>query len=262
MKIMYKNSGYEHSINSIMLFQTDDQIPYWSDSLLFFYPQVEKQELVKCNLADRKKYLYEALYNVYHQEIKKEIDEKVNAYNLHFSKNKDQIEDALSEAFDIDTRMIFNDLTGNITMNPVGPRFLKEHYFDVFYKNSERGALGVSIHEVIHYIWFYVWNKHFGDCYDEYETPSLKWILSEMVVESIMSDKRLSSINPYFPRENGGCVYPYFQDMIIDGTPILDTLDKFYRQNKIVDFMECSYDYCLKFEKGIRNHISEAEKEF
>ncbi len=28
---------------------------------------------------------------------------------------------------------------------------------------------------------------------------------SEMVVESIMRDRRLSSINPYFPRENGGC---------------------------------------------------------
>ncbi|MFR5786273.1 MAG: hypothetical protein ACLUHE_03445 [Christensenellales bacterium] len=48
------------------------------------------------------------------------------------------------------------------------------------------------------------------DNYDEYERPSLKWILSEMVVESVMRDERLSSINPYFPRENGGCVYPYF----------------------------------------------------
>lgn len=260
MKIEYKNPGYEYSIDSIMLFQTDEQTPFWSDSLLYFYPQIDKQELMKCNLTDRKKYVYEVLYNVYHQEIKKEIDEKVNAYNAHFLKYKDQIEDALSEAFDVDAKSVFNDLTGNITMNPICPRFLKAHYFDVFYKNSERGALGMSIHEVIHYFWFYVWNKQFGDSYDEYETPSLKWILSEMVVESIMSDPRLSSINPYFPRENGGCVYPYFQNMIISGKLILETLNDFYRNNKMIDFMDISYNYCMKYENDIRHHIDEAEK--
>ena len=260
MKILYKNSGFDHSIDSIMLFQTDNQTLYWSDSLFYFYPQVDKQKLVNLNMEDRKIYISEMLYNLYHKEIKYEIDEKVNAYNIHFTKHKEQIEDALSDAFDFDTRTIFNDLIGNITMNPVGPRFLKEHYFDIFYKNSERGAIGISIHEIIHYIWFYVWNNHFGDNYNEYNTPSLKWILSEMVVESIMSDKRLSSINPYYPRENGGCVYSYFQNMVIDGRPILETLDKFYRENKILDFMEQSYKYCLKFEKDIRYHISEEEK--
>ena len=77
-----------------------------------------------------------------------------------------------------------------------------------------------------------------------------------------MHDKRLSSINPYYPRENGGCVYPYFQNMVIDGKPILKTLDRYYRENRILDFMEASYLYCLKFEKEIRSHIREAEKEF
>lgn len=260
MKIEYKNPGYEYSIDSIMLFQTDEQTPFWSDALLYFYPQIDKQELMKRNLMERKEYVYEVLYNVYHQDVKKEIDEKVNAYNIHFLKNKDQIEDALSEAFDVDAKSVFNDLTGNITMNPVCPRFLKAQYFDVFYKNSERGALGMSIHEVIHYFWFYVWNKQFRDSYDEYETPSLKWILSEMVVESIMSDQRLSSINPYFPRENGGCVYPYFQNMIINGKPILETLNEFYCNNKMIDFMDISYNYCMKYENDIRHHINEAEK--
>ena len=190
MKILYKNPGFEHSIDSIMLFQTDNQTPYWSDALLYFYPQVEKQEIAKLNFEEKKKYVSKELYDVYQKEIKKEINEKVNTYNNHFLKHKDQIEDALSEAFDIDTRTIFNDLVGNITMNPVGPRFLKEHYFDVFYKNSERGAIGISIRE-----------------------------------------------------------------------PILETLDKYYRENKIHDFMEQSYKYCLEFEKDIRYHINEAEKE-
>lgn len=120
---------------------------------------------------------------------------------------------------------MFNDLRGEICLKPICPRFLKEHYFHIFHLNNERGALGMSLHEIIHYLWFYVWNQEFQDSYDEYERPSLKWILSEMVVENIMRDERLSSINPYFP----GCVYDYFQNMKVDNRMILDVLDDFYK---------------------------------
>ena len=99
----------------------------------------------------------------------------------------------------------------------------------------------------------------FGDSYDEYERPSLKWILSEMVVESVMKDERLCSINPYFPRENGGCIYPYFFDMAVAGKPILDTLETMYRNQSIEDFMKNSYAYCQEHETEIREHICRAE---
>ena len=260
MRVTYKNPGFQHSIDSILLFQDEDSTPFWSDALFYFFPQFRKDELAKRDPSGQKEYLSDILAEVYHG-IKPELDEKILKYNAHFLNYEGQINDALSDAFDIDTRMIFNDLTGNICLNPICPRFLREHYFDIFYKNSEKGALGLSLHEVIHYIWFHVWNRLFHDSYDEYETPSLKWILSEMVVESIMADERLSSINPYFPRENGGCVYPYFQNMVIDGEPILDTLAGLYKQNHIRDFMQAAYDYCLKHEVAVRQHIAEAEKQ-
>ena len=213
------------------------------------------------NMEQKEEYITEVIRNVY-VENEVLLNQKVADYNAHWNKYKEQIEEALSDAFEMDVRGLFNDLEGKITLNPICPRFLKEHYFDVFYLNSERGAIGMSIHEMIHYLWFYVWNQHFEDSYEEYERPSLKWILSEMVVESIMRDERLSSINPYFPRENGGCVYGYFQDMMVEDKYILDTLDEMYRENHIVDFMEKSYKYCLKYEDEIRVHIEKAEEVF
>lgn len=36
MKIIYKNPGFEHSIESILLFQEDDMEPYWIDALYWF----------------------------------------------------------------------------------------------------------------------------------------------------------------------------------------------------------------------------------
>lgn len=80
-----------------------------------------------------------------------------------------------------------------------------------------------------------------------------------MVVESIMADKRLSTINPYFPREQGGCVYSYFLDMVVDGRPILDTVNDLYKTNSITDFMQASFEYCQKHEREIRSHINKSE---
>ena len=87
----------------------------------------------------------------------------------------------------------------------------------------------------------------------------LKWILSEMVVESIMKDSRLASINPYFPREEGGCIYPYFFDMKAGGALILGHFGSDVPEEKHKDFMKDSYAYCQAHEKEIRAHIQEAE---
>lgn len=258
MNITYHNPGYTHSIDSISSFLTGDETPFWSKPILHFYPQIDEHTLMSLNRTEKQKYLNYVFSDIY-ENLREEINSKVIRYNSHFQNYKWQIEDALSDAFDLDASSIFNDLTGNVTLNPVCPRFLKDRYFDVFYLNSEKGALGLSLHEVIHYFWFYVWNGHFGDNYDDYETPSLKWILSGMVVETIMSDKRLSSINPYFPKENGGCIYPYFQNMIVDGSPILGTIDTLYRRNSIIVFMEEAYAYCIKYENEIRRQTEAAE---
>ena len=237
-----------------MSFQRDDSSAYWSDSLFYFYPQIDKEVFQNLSLKSKEVYMAEKLTTIY-EDIRKDIDNKIEKYQGHFDKYSNQINEALSEAFEINGGALFNDLVANISLNPVSPRFLQEHYFEVFYLNSEKGALGVSLHEAIHYYWFYVWNREYGDDYEEYEEPSLKWILSEMVVESIMSDKRLCSINPYYPREQGGCVYSYFQNMEIKGYNILDTLRDLYENNSIVQFMQKSYEYCIENEKSIREHI-------
>lgn len=259
MQITYRDPGFAYSLDSILLFQTGDETPYWSEALPRFYPQVDGKKLRTLPPVEKRTYLAHALSEVY-DSSRDELNSKVCLYQEHWERYHAQIEDAFSEAFELDIRPLFNDLAANITLNPISPRFLEERRFDVFYKNSERGALGIALHELTHFAWFYVWHAHFSDRYGEYDAPSLKWILSEMVVESIMRDERLSTINPYFPRENGGgCVYSYFFDMTVDGEPVLETIERLYRTNGITDFMERAYAYCRLHEKAIRAHIEEAE---
>lgn len=262
MHITYLAPAFEHSIRSIMEFQQEGEAAYWSDSIFYFYPQIDQQQLSAMTLAEKQQYLTDTLRPVF-DGLQPEWARKVEAYNRHWQAHRAQVEAAFTDAFGVDVRLLFNDLTGCITLNPVSPRYLTEHTFDVFHLNSEYGAVGLTLHEMIHFLWFHLWNRHFHDSYDEYERPSLKWILSEMVVEPIMRDERLSSINPYFPREKGGCVYGYFQDMVIDGQPILDTLDDLYHtRSSIQGFMEEGLRYCQQHEDAIRAHIAAAEEAF
>lgn len=258
MEVTFKNPGVDDMIYGIMAFQTEEETAFWSEPLYHFYPQLDKAYATSLPFPKRKEYIERTMRTVY-VELEEAINKKVALYTRHWAVCKDQITAALSDAFGVDCANLFNDLRCNVSMNPIEPRFLKERCYDTFYLNSERGAIGEGIHEMVHFVWFHVWNRLFQDRYDEYERPSLKWILSEMVVESVMKDKRLSSINPYFPREHGGCIYPYFFDMVVDGKLILDTLDAMYRNQSIQDFMRNSYTYCQEHEAEIREHMRRSE---
>lgn len=259
MEVTFVNPGVDYMIQRIMAFQAEDESAFWSEPLYRFYPQLDKAYAKSLPFPERKEYI-ECTLRVVYVDLEDTINEKVALYSRHWAACKEQITAALSDAFGVDCASLFNDLRCSVTMNPIMPRFLQEHSFDVFYLASEKGAIGLGLHELVHFVWFYVWNRLFGDSYDEYERPSLKWILSEMVVESVMKDERLSSINPYFPREHGGCIYPYFFDMKVDGKLILDTLDAMYRSQRIEVFMQNSCIYCQEHEAEIREHIRKSER--
>lgn len=258
MEVTFVNPGVDYMLNQIMEFQSEDETGFWLAPLYHFYPQLDQTRAMSMTFLERKAYIEKTLRAVYY-ELEGTINEKVESYTRYWKSCQQQISDALSDAFDVDCSLVFNDLRCNVSMNPIMPRFLKDHSFDMFYLNSEKGAIGDAIHEIIHFVWFYVWNRLFHDSYDEYERPTLKWILSEMVVESVMKDQRLCSINPYFPREQGGCIYPYFFDMKVDGKFLLRTLDEMYSSHPIQEFMRNSYSYCQKHESEIRAHIEISE---
>ncbi len=260
MELRFQNPGFVYSLNSIMEFQSDEDIINWGDSLYVFYPQLDKEYALSLSRKDRQEYLEKTLERVY-RENEVLIEEKVEIYGKHWQTHRQQVNEAFSEAFEMDCAGSFNDIAGNVTLNPIGPRYIDTRSFDVFYLNSERGAIGMALHEMVHFVWFDIWRRYFGDDPSEYERPYLKWILSEMVVESIMRDERLSAINPYFPRDyekkQNGCVYGCFYDMKVEEEPILSTLYERFQSLSITDYMEWGYGYCRKHEQEIRRQMEE-----
>jgi len=250
MKLVYKNPRLEYSIDSILLFHEGGLSDFWIETLFEEYPKLDKNKFNTLTSLNRREYLREMLSGILETN---EMNEKIIRYQNYWDANVINIQKALEDAFGIQLSNKFNNMVGNITLNPICPRFLESNTFDIYYLNSERGALGIALHEIIHFVWFHVWNSHFQDSKSEYEMPHLTWILSEMVVDTIMRhDKKLYSINPYFDE---GCAYDYFYTMKIEKKPILETLLDIYENNSMITFMEKSYKYCLEHETEIRNQM-------
>ena len=85
MKVTYRNPGFDYSIESIILFQSDGETPFWSNSLFYFYPEIDKNMLTEKDASGKKQYIKDALAPVY-KEICPELEQKVSSYNEYFLK--------------------------------------------------------------------------------------------------------------------------------------------------------------------------------
>lgn len=252
MKLLYKDPGYYYSAESISEFIKQDE--YWNKPIFHFFPELLKFKGLFTKSSDNRNIVEEISGTVFelYKSREKEIQNKIISYQENWNRHEKLINERFSSIFGFDTRKVFNNLVCNITLNPISPRYLKEHVFDVFYMNSDKGAIGSALHEIVHYLWFYLWNQKYKDSYEQYESPSLTWILSEAVVEQILRDEEFNRINPY---HQDGNAYSYFYNMIITGRPIYDYLDEIYKNNSIDKFMDKSYQFMVENEEEIRSQM-------
>ena len=110
----------------------------------------------------------------------------------------------------------------------------------------------MALHEVVHFLWFDRWSALFRDDPAEYETPHLKWLLSEMAVKPILGEPRLAARNPYYP---DNCVYAYFDTMTVEGRPILEDMEALYAAEGVDGLMEEGFRYCREHEEEIRRQM-------
>ncbi len=250
MKINWTALSEQDDVDINMWFQRPAMPVFFRRRLVRQYPEI------KDGVADG---LRDALVKI-HRDNRPAIEARVAECKAFFDDAKmHEISDAFSGAFGIDCSAMLNDISGNIGTNPVCPRRIKENVgFDVPFFRDAEWILRTVLHEMVHFVWFRIWNEHFMDSWEEYEMPHLKWVLSEMIVDPII---RNSSLSKYFSNiENDQTIaYNYFYDMEIGGAPILKTLADFYKNNSITECMEKAYAYCVEHETELREKIAAAE---
>lgn len=247
---------FKEDMQAILCHQTDDVSPYWKNRLFMAYPELDRAFCEKNSWQKRKKYLTEALFKI-RKEKAPLIHEKVKLTQSFWDKRAPEMTAAFSKAFGVDCTQILSLIKGRIGLNPVCPRDLDRKIFNTAFFYTPETNTNIAIHEITHFIWFDMWHRHFKDNPKNYNSPHLKWILSEIVVDSIVRHSPLFSL--YTSSRKNSIAYAYFYDMKIKNRAILKTLEEFYKKEKMTDFMEKAYQYCQENEKELRQKITQAE---
>ena len=240
----------EYMVESVCRFQTEETSDFFQASLYRFYSQFDRERMSSFCKEEREAYIRTGLEQVYEQN-RLLLEEKGAAYQEAWNENRAAIQDAFGDLFSVEPDRVLNDMTANVTLNPVCPRYLETHSFDLFYLNSPGGALGISLHEIVHFLWFRAWQEKFHDDRSEYENPHLKWVFSELVVDLFLNDPRLRPLNPYLTKGNG-TIYDYFHTMTVGGKPVLPRMEAVYRANGLDGLMEEGYSLFRQHEAEVR----------
>ncbi|MCW6160401.1 MAG: hypothetical protein LVQ95_04935 [Candidatus Micrarchaeales archaeon] len=144
-------------------------------------------------------------------------------------------------------------VSGYVSLIPFGPRNINERSFRVFYRSTIEGMKATAIHETLHFIYFEKWKSVFpGTDEREFNRPHLIWQLSEMVTEILLNDARLQRVFA-----NRFKTYLVYQEMRIDGKPLLSYLQKFYDEKEdFADFLKKAWEFVKEHQEEINRKFN------
>ncbi len=253
MELVVDVMSCQDTINSILHFQTDDNSLYWRETLFLVYPGLDKSKGLDADWRTRREYLSEQLSLLYAQ-AENDLKTKAGMFNQYWLERKNEVTEVFSKVFQINCAEILDDMSAKISLNPICPRDIHSHFFTIFYRYGKEQFLMTAIHEMVHFVWFHIWHKHFKDSVSLYDAPHIEWLLSEMVVDTFVHQ---TDIGKFFDSSRvERPAYRYFYDMKVGGEPILVRLEKFYlNATSLVDFMEKAIQYCRENESCIRKQV-------
>lgn len=255
MKLTWKQKDFEKDIDFILFHQKDGTPVWWQKQLFNVYPDLN-YEYAK-SLPEEKRFEYiTGQMKIQSEKRKPIIDNSINEFSKKWHSLSSKAENAFTQAFNSDCSGILNDMVAEVGLNPICPRDIESHTFDIYHYFDPRYAITTALHEITHFAWFYFWNKHFKDNPEEYDFPNIKWLLSEIVVETII---RNSDINDLIEQPEY-IAYSYFYDMKIGNELIFDTMKHLYMNRKdIYDFMDKAFEWIKSNEPELRDKIQKAE---
>lgn len=257
MRLKWKQKNFKDDIDFILFHQKDGTPQWWRKQLFKAYPDLSYEYTQSLPESKRFEYITEQM-KIQVKKRKDIIKNSIQMFQKKWDANiADKLNTTYASAFDNDCVDILNNMTAQVGLNPICPRDIEHHRFDIYHYFEPGYAMSTALHEITHFVWFYFWYKHFKDKRTEYDFPQLKWLLSEIVVETII---RNSQINDLIEQPEY-IAYSYFYDMKINNELIFNTMKKLYLGRKdIYDFMEKSFDWIKNNEPELRKKIAKAEK--
>ena len=255
MKLNWQQKDFDSDLDFILFHQKDGTPIWWQKQLFQAYPDLDYEYALSLPESNRFEYISEQM-KIQAEKRKSVVDNSIKIFSDKWSEISDKLNDVYSNAFDNDCNNILNDMVANVGLNPICPRDIQNHSFDIYHYFDSQYAITTALHEITHFVWFYFWQKHFQDNSTEYDFPNIKWLLSEIVVETIIRNSEINNLikQPQY------IAYSYFYDMTINGELLFDIMKKMYiNRTDIYDFMEKSFNWIKNNESELREKIAVAE---
>ena len=255
MHLTWRQKDFNDDIELILFHQRDNTPEFWSKQLFRAYPELNYEYTKSLTESERFEYITEQM-RISAQKRQGNINKSIKMFEGAWAPIAKKLNAAYSSAFDNDCTNILNDMVAEVGLNPICPRNISDHSFHVYHYFETTYAMSTALHEITHFAWFYFWQKHFKDNPGEYDYPNIKWLMSEIVVETIIRNSKINDL----VEQPKWIAYSYFYDMNINGELIFETMKKLYLNRKdIYDFMEKSFDWIKANETELRAKIAEAE---
>lgn len=259
MKLTWKRKDLDADIDFILFHQMDDTPKWWRDQLFKAYPALDAEYCRSVPQDVRHAYIRREMHK--QAKIRQSvIDKSIAEYASHWAPIAERLNAAYSATFGENCDYILNDMQACVGLNPICPRDLQNHTFDIYHYFAPEYAVEMAIHEITHLVWFYFWNLYFKDDASEYDFPNIKWLLSEIVVETIIRNSEIGGLIPDL-NSHKYIAYSYFYNMKIQNRPLFDIMrDLFMCRKSMREFMEQAFDFVIKNEPELRTKIAVAEK--
>jgi len=178
------------------------------------------------------------LYNKRIKDLQTAKKHFQNIWNANCKKINDELMKIFQKEFNI-------DCIAYVNLNPVWPRYLEERAFDVNVDATDEYLLSSSCHEIVHFIWFEIWNETFPNiAKNEYDYPNLSWLISEIAIEPIFRFSKLKEFSKSNP------AYDYFYTEKINNKTVSSIANEIYLKSQgIKDFQQNIYKYFKENKK-------------
>ncbi len=233
MKYKLKIKSINNSAKTLFeFFKLDEN----KNTFLFNYFSVNLEEYKA--LSDKNKFgLVLAKVKSLYVEYKDFFAKKYDEIDLILKQNFQIMERALSSIFDVKIDKTFKMEIG---VCPICPRYLQSYSFDVCAFEENGYILQTIAHELIHFYWF-LKLKQMGYRLSkaEKETPSLTWLISEIVVDAIFKNTDLKVF-----LFNNKPAYNIFYKQKINNVGLIELFDSQYKTAKsIEDFIKFTMNF-------------------
>lgn len=190
--------------------------------------------------------------NRFFSEVLAEEQESLQKSTLLFQKEWDLIEAKVVETLSgiVEQEWEQNSFDVRVSINPICPRYLKLHAFDVFYRQNLERMKAITTHELLHFIYFNKFASIFPEISkEEYNRPHLAWHLSEIVPGIILNDHRMQEVFEYNHES-----YKRYYEIRIEKKTLMEYIQGIYNlREDFEDFLRKAWQFVQKNEEVIKS---------